>query len=409
VRITTGPHLAAGGDAIGRAPDGRVVFISGAAPSETVDVDIVQDTKRFLRARVNRLIEPSPARVNPPCRYFGRCGGCTLQHVEPGTQTDSKHISMLETVRRIGRAELTAGTVTIDPPWRGPAFEYRSRVRFAVDASGAIGFRALRGHQVVDVDRCMILARPLRRALDALRAALTAATHPVARASVAEIEAVANDEEALILLPAALQHLKASFEETEALHLGGDAKATIDAADGLGPLLLAPDVFAQANREGNTALARWVEGLIEYPVDEAVELYSGSGNLTRMLATSARRVRAFEADPRAVELAERVRHQNVTVHTSPAQAALSDLVAEGKEVDLLLVDPPRAGMEAGVLDLIGALRPKRMIYVSCELSTFARDVARLARHRLVLDQLRLFDLYPETAHAEAVGRLVRIS
>jgi 23S rRNA (uracil1939-C5)-methyltransferase len=375
LRLQTGPHLAAGGDAVARASDGRVVFIAGAAPDELVEVEVVQENKTFLRARVVSIVEPSERRVNPPCKYYGACGGCTLQHVDLAAQTASKVDALLEALRRIGHVD--TARLTIDPPWSGQGYGYRSRVRFAVDRQGHVGFRARSSNEVIDIDECLVLAAPLQLALASLHGRF---------AGPMEIEAVANAHSASIGPPDAAAH-------------------PFEAEDGLGPLLLCAKVFSQANREGNIELVRYVEERVDR-ADLAVELFSGSGNLTRAIARRAKKVLAFEADERAVELAEAVRPDNVEVRALSAEEALGGLEARP---DLIVVDPPRTGLERAVLEGIGAAAPQRLIYVSCDPSTFARDCARLGDHALALERVRLLDLYPQTAHIEVVGALSRSS
>jgi 23S rRNA (uracil1939-C5)-methyltransferase len=375
IEVRTTPHLAAGGDAIARAPDGRVVFVEGAAPDERVEAEVVQANPSFLRARVLRVIERSPARAEPPCPHFGTCGGCTLQHVTPEAQRASKQRAFIDTLRRIGH--LDPAKVEIESPWSGEPYGYRTRARFSIGPRGEVGFRGLRSRAVVDVDRCLILSPPIQRALEAI--------HRAEPPGPGEIEAIAN--------------------ETEHRIEGLDPGDPIDANDGLGPLFLEPTVFAQSNRAGNAAMAAYIESLIAgEPIEEAIELYSGSGNFTRILARGAKRVRAYEPSARAHANAEKVRPSNAQLVRLDAESALA---AVKGPIDLLLVDPPRTGMSLGAVELARTLAARRLIYVSCDPATFARDVSRLAgTGTLELAKARLFDLYPQTAHAEVIG-LVR--
>jgi 23S rRNA (uracil1939-C5)-methyltransferase len=320
---------------------------------------------------VARVVERSKARVDPPCPYFGTCGGCTLQHIAYETQVEDKAIALLESLRRIARID--PASVVFDPPWYGSAYGYRTRARFAIGRNGEVGYRALEERTIVDVKSCAILSPPMARALEAIRNDAKKPAH--------EIEAVANDAEVRIA------------------GLGPDDP--IDARDAFGPLFLLPDVFAQSNRAGNAAMCAYIEARLRKPIEEAIELYSGSGNFTRVLANHASRVRALESDPRAVALAERVRPPNVEIIGGDVEAGLRTVPSS--RVDLLFVDPPRAGMSKAALELAANLRPRDVLYVSCDPATFARDVARFATLGLVLERARLFDLYPQTAHAEVIG------
>jgi tRNA/tmRNA/rRNA uracil-C5-methylase (TrmA/RlmC/RlmD family) len=184
------------------------------------------------------------------------------------------------------------------------------------------------------------------------------------------------------------------------------SRDAIFANDGEGPLELAPDRFSQSNRPGNAAMLAHVASLLAgESIGEAIELYAGSGNFTRILARFANTVHAFEADPSASAAAARTMPKNVAVASEDAARALEHF----EKADLLFVDPPRAGLDTPVLELAGRLAPRLLIYVSCDPATFARDLGRFGQHRLQLDQVRLFDLYPQTAHAEVIGRLRRIA
>jgi tRNA/tmRNA/rRNA uracil-C5-methylase (TrmA/RlmC/RlmD family) len=347
MRLKTESTLAAGGDAIARAPDGRIVFIENAAPEEEVRVEITRDNPRFLRARAIEILTPSPHRVVPRCRHFGECGGCTLQHVDHATQVASKHAAVLETLRRIGRID--TGRLRIDPPWTGEPYGYRTRVRFSVKR-GKAGYKRKKSNEVFDATECPILAEPLERLL---------VEHD--RKREGEVSAILEEDRVVL-----------------------------------------SDRFAQANEQGNQAMLAHVEALLAElgPFESALELYGGSGNFTLVLTAHARRVTMVESNRDATRRAKKM---------LPAVEILELEVEEAPDapVDLVLVDPPRAGMSGEALDRAARAASRALVYVSCDPATFARDAARLADRSLALDAIRLFDLYPQTAHAEVVGRFRR--
>jgi 23S rRNA (uracil1939-C5)-methyltransferase len=323
-----------------------VILVEGACPSEQVEIEIVKDNPRFLRARVHRIVKKGPARVEPRCEYFGVCGGCTLQHVSAEEQLASKQDAVKETIARIGGAR-----PDFDPAWSGAPYGYRTRARFAIDAP-AIGYRKRESREVVDVERCPILAPGAQKALDDLRSA-----EPDDGSR--EIEVVAPQP-----------------------------------SDEFGPLSTLPGVFAQANAEGNRAMVAYVKELAA-GAGRVLELYAGSGNFTRVLGPD---VHAIEASTPATELAKRV---GLNIENAPVEEALARVKAR---FDLVVLDPPRTGAEPAVLEHLLRLSAPRMVYVSCDPATFARDVKRLgAAYRL--DRARVFDLYPQTAHVEVIGHL----
>jgi tRNA/tmRNA/rRNA uracil-C5-methylase (TrmA/RlmC/RlmD family) len=335
--LETEENLAAGGDAIARAADGRVVFVEGAAPGESVEVEITRDNPRFLRARVTRVVRPSPHRATPRCRHFGECGGCVLQHVDHATQVASKQASLLETLRRIGHVD--PATIRVDPPWMGEPYRYRTRVRFFVQR-GKAGYKRAKSNDVFDAKECPILIEPLEKLL--------------------------------------VEH---------------DRKSTCEVS--------APtSLFAQANDAGNAAMIAHLASLLDEPIESALELYGGSGNFTRTLAEKIPSVTMVESNREAVAIA-RAELPRVRVLEAPAEDAPED------PVDLVLVDPPRAGMSDRALARAAHAAARLLVYVSCDPATFARDAQRLGQRGLALETIRLFDLYPQTAHAEVIGRFFR--
>jgi 23S rRNA (uracil1939-C5)-methyltransferase len=367
--LDTEAELASGGAAIARAPDGRIVFVEGAAPNERVEAELLRDNARFLRARTLRVIVPGPDRVAPRCAHFGVCGGCALQHLSADAQLAGKQAALRTSLARIGR--LDVARVAFDPPWSGPPYGYRSRARFAVE-EGRVGFRRREARQVVDVESCPVLTPALDAALVELRRRVRAGA---SEARADEVEAVSAGE---------------------AFVLGS---GELEADDRFGRQLLAPGVFAQSNALGNQAM-------IEHAVELAralaprriLELYAGSGNFTRALAELAPVV-AVEESPAAVALARRVLPANVEL----IEAAVERALPREERAELVVVDPPRTGLSAPLPRLLAEGGPQAILYVSCDPPSFARDAGRLAELGFALGRVRLFDLYPETPHAEVIG------
>lgn len=396
MRLKTEDRLATGGEAVARAEDGRVVFVVGAAPNETVEVEVTQEKKRFLRARVLRVIEPSPARVEPECAHYDVCGGCVLQHVDAAVQTRLKDAAAVQTLARVGRVE--PGSYEHLAPWSGAAYGYRTRARFAV-AERVVGYRGSKSHAVVDVTACPILASGTARALEALRA--LAEAEGFATEGVVDVSVIATSSDVLA----------DATEAQDALAPYGvraDPDATLEADDGRGLLLLSPRVFAQANADGNAALVDQVAAWVEAAAPRVVlELYSGSGNFTRAIAKHAERVVAVEQSGEAAELAKRVAADGVETWGVSVESGLLQWRGAGEDADLVLLDPPRRGMDPAALEALVAIAPPRIVYVSCDPGTFARDAAALADAGYRLEAFRVFDLYPHTAHVECAATFAR--
>lgn len=371
LELLTEPLLAQGGDAVARAPDGRVVFVSGAAPSERVRAKIVQENKTFLRAEVRAVLEAGPARVEPRCPHFGDCGGCTSQHISAPAQLESKQAAFLAALSKIARID--PAPVKLEAPWASEPYGYRARARFAVTA-GRLGYRARGDRRAIAITACPVLNPAL------------------------EAAAIAYD-------PAPGQ------KEVELLETGGrvltEDEAPVLIQDGaFGPLYVSAAVFHQQNPAGNQALletiAAWINERPEFG-GNVLELFAGSGNITRVLAARAARLVAVEGEGAAVSLLSRLKLEKVEVRV--ADAASATLAEE--RYDAALVDPPRTGLAQPLIEALAARGGSSLLYVSCDPATFARDLGRFSALGYALERARLFDFYPQTPHAEVLGLLRR--
>ncbi len=394
MELRTEASLAQGGDAIARAPDGRIVFVEGAAPLEQVRVEVIQDNRRFLRARTLEVLDASPSRVEPSCEYFDRCGGCTLQHVAPQAQVEAKHRAALQTIQKIGGEAATEAT----PPWATQSYGYRTRARLAVGPRGQVGYRASKSNQVLDIERCPVLDPQLQRGLEALREAVK--KQPQRSRRTHEVELCTDGRAVMISLPPPLRSLQKTLQAHEVL---------ADRAQGWrvdsphGDVWVRPSVFSQSSLQGNEALLEWVKAQLPSSVERALELYSGSGNFTRLLAAVAKEVVAIESSAQAIALAKAQKLANVKLVCASAERALED---RRGSFELALVDPPRAGLSAGVRSALVKLAPPQLIYVSCDPATFARDMKTLKEEGgYAIERLQVLDLYPQTPHVEVVARL----
>lgn len=380
--------LAFGGDGVGRDVDGRVVFVPGAAPGDRVEARVVEEKKDFARAELARLIAPGAARVEPPCPIFrdGDCGGCQWQHVSIEAQRAAKE----EIVRRALR-HATAAVEPIATP--APPYRWRRRARLRW-RRGVVGYAARRSHRLVDVDACPQMEEGLEAALVGERERLRA--RPEVAGGAGELH--------LLLGRRGVVHVVARGGGLD--ERSGPA---IDLGDEEAPFWAEADVFAQVSAPGNELLRRLVrEAVGEADGGRALELHAGSGNFTRDLAAAFAEVLAVEESPAASalaarNLAARGLAERVTWRTAPAVAAVADL--GGERFDAVLVDPPRTGLEPGLPAALAALGARRVVYVSCDPNTLARDLGAFAGYRVT--RATPVDLMPQTYHVEVVAVLDR--
>jgi tRNA/tmRNA/rRNA uracil-C5-methylase (TrmA/RlmC/RlmD family) len=375
--------LAYGGDGIGRI-DGRAIFVPRTAPGDLVRVRITEDRKSYLRGEVVDLVEAGPNRRDAPCRYFGTCGGCQLQHVVYPAQVEAKAGFVRDALTRIGRIDLPHPV----PIHNDPSSEFGYRLRATAHAvrtrRGTIfGFYASRSHRVVDIDACPLLVAPLDDAWRTARRSVTASG----------IVDLAAGDERVSVSPAS----EAGSGSTLEIDVGGFR------------YLFAADVFFQANRFMlETLVSRAVDGL---GGDLAVDLFAGVGLFTLPLARGFERVVAVESDPHAIRFArdnaQRNGVANLDLRVSSVESWLEASDHAPGAIGTLLLDPPRGGVGQEGAAKIARLAPETIVYVSCDPATLARDLRVLLDNGYALREVEALDLFPQTVHVETIARLDR--
>ncbi len=369
--------LAAGGDGVGRAPDGRVIFVPLTAPGDRVRARLETLHPRHARAELERVLEPGSTRVTPPCQAFGECGGCSWQHVDYATQCEAKRVIVEDALRRVGRLALPA-PVTLEP---SPApYAYRARARVAVSA-GEVGYRRRRSQALCAVRCCPVLTGPAEAQLRAL------ANAPPPRDGEWEIASGARGARA---------------------HAVGSPGPAIELDVGGTPLRVSAGVFFQANTALHAALVASVVRAAGTG-SLALELYAGAGLFTLALARAFERVIAVEADPVAVDdlrhNVARAGRSGVEIVHDRVEAVLAGEHFRGVRPDVVVLDPPRTGLARGAADSLSARAPERIVYLSCDPATLARDLAALVAGGYALERVEAFDLFPHTPHVEVLARL----
>jgi 23S rRNA (uracil1939-C5)-methyltransferase len=399
--------MAHGGTALGRH-EGQVIFVPYAIPGETVRVERVETHPRWARARLLEVLDRSPLRVDPPCPYFGpeRCGGCQFQHIEYEGQADLKREVVVDQLARVGGLHNVQVQEIIGAaePWG-----YRNHVQFSISPEGRLGFQSADSHDIVPVSECLILD-PL---LDELWAALDMEWPQLARLSmrcgsatgdlmaVFELEHY-EDFDIEVDFPVSCVLLLA---DGEAVVLMGNAHLTEHVAGH--DFRVSAASFFQVNTGGAEALVQIVQDLLAPQGDETLlDLYCGVGLFGLSLAEEVGRVIGLEASSSA---AADFRHnarglEGVQLIEGSAGALLPEIA---DAADLVLLDPPRSGAGKEVVAEIVRLGPQRVVYVSCDPATLARDARHLTQSGYVLVTVQPLDLFPQTHHIESVALFSR--
>lgn len=405
--------------------DGKTVFVDGALPGERVLLRRTRSHRRYDEAVTVEVLEAAPGRVEPRCKHYGDCGGCSLQHLDAGLQLQAKQEHVGEQLARLGGVEPESWLV----PLTGPVWHYRRRARLGVKyvhkkGRVLVGFRERSSPFVADLKRCHVLAHPVGELIEALAAMVGELS---VRERLPQIEvAVGGGPAALVMrvldapTPADLERLKTfAAAHGVAIHLqpgGLDTVAPLDpAAAPLSYRLPAFDItiefrpidFIQVNGELNERTVSQTVALLDpQPADAILDLFCGLGNFTLPLARHAGRVTGVEGDAGLVARARANAASNGINNAVFHVADLSIAPGEGwatEAWDKALLDPPRAGA-AAVLPAVTEGRPSRIVYVSCHPASLARDAGTLVRaHGYRLVAAGVMDMFPHTAHVESVA------
>lgn len=387
VVLRCGPALSFGGDGIATIDD-KTVFVRGAAPGELVRARMAGKRRGHLLFDVEEVLEASRDRREAPCRHYGECGGCQLQHLEKAAQLEAKRSILAHALG------VAAGSIEVRA---GAELRYRSRVRLHARAR-EVGYRRRRSHEVLAFEECKILVPELERAI--LDYGIRLRDVQVGAPSTAEIELVAGDEAIASWPPIP------GFSIDEVAVTVGDFV-----------LFAAGSAFFQANR---ALLSEFVDSVVGLAGDggaRVLDLYCGAGLFSLPLSRVFDEVIAVDGSERAFELARRAKDVNqvgnVDFRLYDAATwlqAFAGRVERGSDAmpDVVVLDPPRVGAK-GLMPTLRDLGPERVVYVSCDPQTLARDLDVLRRDGLyALTSTMLFDLFPQTFHLESVVCLQRV-
>ena len=399
-----------GGAAVAR-DDGKVWLVNYALPGEVVEAEPRGRQGGVAVAAATRVLEPSPHRVEPPCPYFGACGGCQLQHAAYQHQLELKRQVVEEAWSRAGlRLPPDTAVLGMEDPWR-----YRIRGEFEAVATPhgwRFGFHRLRSHSVLPIDSCLIHDQRIERALPAFARAADELQLTGLQNLLLTVEPTGRG----LLWRLRFHGREPRWPRDEFAHrvaeLLPDA-ALLDDAISLEfwnlTFRVRSDTFVQTNYRQMLALYRTaLDMLASRPGDRVLDLYAGIGTLSVAMAHETAVVTAIEENPRAVQLGRlnaRINSARVEYLAGKVEAVLRG-VRLGQHQAVLL-DPPRAGCEPEALAELIRLGPERLVYVSCEPSTHARDLIGLVRGGYRVRRAAIVDMFPQTYHIESVALLER--
>ncbi|MGR7644309.1 23S rRNA (uracil(1939)-C(5))-methyltransferase RlmD [Klebsiella aerogenes] len=391
---------------------GKALFVPGLLPQEQAEVVLVEDKKQYARAQVKRRLNDSPQRVAPRCPHFGVCGGCQQQHASIELQQQSKRAALSRLMKR------DVDDIIAAEPWG-----YRRRVRLSLNYQPKtqqlqMGFRKANSSEIIDVVQCPVLVPQLEALLPAVRECLTSLQ---SQRQLGHVELVQADNGPLMVLrhtaalTAADKEKLERFSQTHGLslylapqseileHIRGDEPWYT--SDGL-RLVFSPRDFIQVNDGVNQKMVRTALAWLDIqPQDRVLDLFCGMGNFTLPLAKAAASVVGVEGVPALVakgrENAALNGLQNVTFFHENLEEDVTRQAWAKHGFDKILLDPARAGAP-GVMAHIIKLAPRRVVYVSCNPATLARDSEALLQAGYRIQRLAMLDMFPHTGHLESI-------
>jgi 23S rRNA (uracil1939-C5)-methyltransferase len=407
---------------------GSVVFIPDVLPGEEARVKLTAHRKDYAKAKLIDVLTLSPYRSHPPCPVFGTCGGCHLQHMNETAQASYKQSVLEETLQRIG--QITASPLPIKATPN--PYHYRHRVQFSLLRQGQslkMGFYQRESHQWVPVEGCPILHTELEGVMKALQEPLLGGLPFLLNPTEMHLQYSIHTAQALIIFygegvkSEGLTEFYAEIKKQ--LPLAGIVVYTKSKQREIRgqPFLshklkdltvrMSDQTFTQPNWAMNEVILDEILAYAKLKGRETVlELYSGMGNFSLFLARLARRVITSESGPQAVKDAKyniRLNHViNLEPHHSNVEKTLAQLLKNPPPIDLILMDPPRQGVGRTALKQICRLQSPRILYLSCDPTTLARDLKFLLQHGYQLGRIQPFDLLPQTYHLEALVELQKV-
>lgn len=402
-----------GGAALARQ-DGKIYFVQGAIPGERVEARITEEKSDYAHAETVTILESSRDRVIPPCPIYGTCGGCQQQHVAYERQVLLKEAVLSDTLRRIGKymVPLSASLVEASP------WAYRHRAQFKHDGK-CFGFYRTASRDVVDVERCLVVCDAMNAMLTRIRSALS--RQQSFAAALSELHLASNNQETAAhckirsgadLPPGVyeqfcdltgLRGLTVQSGRDEVARYG-EPSVEFDLA-GLSYEVSATSFFQGHWQLNRRVVAAVCDALRPLAGKRVLDLYAGAGNFSLPLAGEAAEVVAVEEHPAAVLSGMDNCRRNGIENVRFVQSSLEQFVPDAA-IDAIVLDPPRLGLSHRVVETVLKVHAGRIVYVSCNPSTFARDLRKFSETYEISD-VRLIDFFPQTYHIEAMAVLER--
>ncbi len=391
-----------GGDGVGRLPDGRVVFVPYTIPGELVKVRLVEEKARHATAALVEVLEPSPDRVIPRCPHFSTCGGCHYQHVNYPAQLNAKAGILKEQLERIGglRGIPDVEMHTSPEPWN-----YRNTIQFHITPEGKLGFQKARSNQPFAIRECHLPMESINRIWPQIE------VEPIPSLERMSLRVGMDEEVMLILESSDPQAMEFSVEDlpVSIVRVGGYGSLILAGSDYIimevlgRPYKVSANSFFQVNQyQAHAMVTHIIDHLPITSEMTIVDAYCGVGLFSAFLAPKVKRLVGIEVSPSACEdfSSNLDEFEQVELYEAPVEDVLGSVMFNA---DMIILDPPRAGLGAKTIERVLGQGATHLTYVSCDPATLARDGKQLAAGGYSLSSLALFDMFPQTYHIESIS------
>ncbi len=419
-----------GGDGLARLPNGKIAFIPYTIPGEVVEVELIKDYGDYIEGKVKKFLEISPERREPPCIYYGICGGCQFQHINYSYQINLKKEIFFDTFKRLGWKEDIPLEKVISSP---KEFFYRNRLRFHIENEELkMGFVKRKTHEVLKIETCLLAERILNKVLKKLYKNPSWLRLSLYSKRI-KIESSPEENKVTLIFWTSLKPEKTDVESLFSIKELKSVFYWIRGSRPEGPFpenssyggrrifrnidgmfyYIQPGVFVQANWDINCAIMEIIKSL-NLPVEKVLDLHSGMGNFlfTFIHKKEIKKFLGVDTDLRAIEdgiyTAEKAGiNGRLDLRNMSAVEALHFATKEGEKYDLVLLDPPRGGCKE-LMRLLPEVAEKYIIYISCDAPTLVRDLLILKKMNYIPTKIYLFDMFPQTYHFEVMVVLEKI-
>lgn len=391
-----------GGETLARLPDGRAVFIPYVLPGEEVQIRLTEDKERYARGETVEVLDPAPERIEAKCFHFGMCGGCHYQHMPYSHQLEAKRDILRDQLMRIGKLDdpPVRDTVPSPHPWN-----YRNHIQFHLTEEGALGYKAFRSDRVIPIQECHLP----EGVIDAVWPVLDIEYIPGLDKVV--LRSGEKEEDVLLVLESS-QPEPIEFEvdlPISAVHKGPGGEVILSGDDftivdvGGFPFVVSAGSFFQVNTAVTERIVEHLFDLLSLSEETILlDVYCGVGLFSAFFAPEVGKVVGIESSSSAAEdyMHNLADFDNVELYEAQAEEVLPHLELHP---DIIIVDPPRAGLDPEALDGVLNLAPEQFVYISCDPATLGRDAKRLHKGGFSLVQSTPFDMFPQTYHIESVN------